>query len=186
MTGSRAVYLALALALALAAGALIVGGNGTKVATDPVAGVLVRDDPMPVVAGVSLAGGTTSSQDFAGKLLVVNAWATWCGPCGKEQPALVRVASDYRDRGVRFMGIMQTDDPAAGRSWLLDHHVPYPSVDDQAGEFAGDLGYIGLPNTFIVDSSGVIRFQIAGPTTEAQLSELLDRVLEPSASPSAT
>jgi thiol-disulfide isomerase/thioredoxin len=140
----------------------------------------VRNDPMPVVAGTSLSGDSISSQDYQDKLLVVNAWATWCGPCGKEQPALVRLAGDYRDRGVRFMGIMQTDDPAAGRTWLLDHHVPYPSIDDQAGEFAGDLGYIGLPNTFVVDASGVIRFQIAGPTTQAQLSELLDRLLEPS------
>jgi DsbE subfamily thiol:disulfide oxidoreductase len=149
----------------------------SKVQADPSTVVVVRDDPMPVVAGRSLDGAPISSGDLAGKVLVVNAWATWCGPCEREQPALVQVAERYRDRGVRFMGILQMDDPAAGLEWARSHGVPYASVDDQAGRFAGDLGYLGLPNTFVVDAAGVIRFQLAGPTNVEQLSGLLDRVL---------
>ncbi len=74
-------------------------------------------------------------------------------PVRQEQPALVRVASEYRDQGVRFLGITQTR-RSGGRAarGSLDHHVPYPSIDDQAGEFAGDLGYVGLPDTYIVDA----------------------------------
>jgi DsbE subfamily thiol:disulfide oxidoreductase len=163
--------------LSVGAVVLVTATACTKVQADPSTAILVRDDPMPVIAGDSLEGRPISSQDLAGKVLVVNAWATWCGPCEQEQPALVKVAQHYRDHGVRFLGILQTDDPAAGLEWVRSHGVPYASVDDQAGEFAGDLGYIGLPNTFVVDAAGVIRFQLAGATDVEQLSGLLDRVL---------
>jgi DsbE subfamily thiol:disulfide oxidoreductase len=144
---------------------------------DSVLGVREVSQPLPVLAGEDLHGQSLSTEDFAGQVLVINAWATWCDPCEEEQPALVRVARRYDDDGVRFVGIDHQDQSAAALEWVRAYDVPYPSFSDRAGGFAAKLGYFGLPDTYIVDESGTIRFVITGPTTEGQLSGLLDRVI---------
>lgn len=134
-------------------------------------------DPMPMLSGEGLDGAPLSVADYAGQVLVVNVWATWCGPCEEEQPELVRVANAYADRGVAFLGINHADQTAAASEFVRRFAVPYPSLSDPAGRIAASLGYVGLPNTYIVDPGGTIRIAINGPTTEAQLTSLLDEVL---------
>jgi thiol-disulfide isomerase/thioredoxin len=132
---------------------------------------------MPVLEGEGLDGRPVSTADAAGKVLVVNVWATWCAPCEAEQPALVRVADRYADRGVAFFGVNQQDQVAAANAWVRRFDVPYPSLYDPAGRTSGKLGYVGLPDTYIVDRGGTIRAAVNGGLTESQLSELLDEVL---------
>jgi thiol-disulfide isomerase/thioredoxin len=135
--------------------------------------------PFPGLHGESVVDGSElSSEQFAGDVLVINAWATWCTPCRQEQPALLRVLERYEDRGVSFLGIDHLDDRASATRWIReDFDVPYPSLFDPAGEFAAMLGYPGLPATFVVDRSDTIRFRRFGPITERMLTEMLDRVL---------
>lgn len=134
---------------------------------------------LPVLEGESVVDGAAlSSETFAGDVLVVNAWATWCGPCRHEQPALIRVLERFADRGVSFLGIDHLDDRAAARRWILEEfEVPYPSLFDPAGRFASLLGYPGLPATYVVDREGTIRFRRYGPITERELVSALERVL---------
>ena len=136
--------------------------------------------PFPVLEGESVVDGSAiSTRDFAGDVLVVNAWATWCKPCEQEQPALLRVRDRYQDRGVSFLGIDHLDDRASATHWIEDRfQVGYPSLFDPAGEFAATLGYPGLPATYVVDETGTIRFRRFGPITERVLATMLDRVLE--------
>jgi thiol-disulfide isomerase/thioredoxin len=134
-------------------------------------------EPLPELTGEAVDGSQVSTADLTGQVLVVNVWATWCHPCEKEQPALVRVAKTYADRGVRFLGVNAQDGVAAARAWIERFDVPYPSLYDPAGRSAAKLGYIGLPDTYIVDPSGTIKVAINGETTEAQLSGLIDEVL---------
>jgi thiol-disulfide isomerase/thioredoxin len=178
------VALPLALVVAVVAYAFV----DRRVAADPNAPVVVRDEPMPDLQGTTLAGGHLSTSEFAGKILVVNVWGTYCGPCERETPALVRVYDAYRGRGVAFLGIDHNElDLAGARTWWKAHDVPYPSLYDPQGRFAFDLDYIGLPSTYIVDREGTIRFQIPGETSRGQVSSLLDELLAGAeASPSAT
>ena len=114
----------------------------------------------------------------------MNVWATWCGPCRQEQPDLVKVANAYRAKGVEFLGIDYQDDQAAAKAWIDQFNVPYPSLFDPAGRTAAQLKYPYLPDTYVVDRSGVIRYAIFGRTTQQELSGLIDEVLaSPTASP---
>jgi thiol-disulfide isomerase/thioredoxin len=135
-------------------------------------------EPLPMLAGDGVGGGSISTHDFAGSVLVVNAWASWCTPCEQEQPALVRLAHRYASRGVRFLGIDHMDQDAAAGAWIKRYRVPYPSLADPTGKFAASLDYFGLPDTYVVDATGTIRYAIGpGATDEQALSGLLDQVL---------
>ena len=151
-------------------------GGGTP--ADEETGVRAVDEPLPTLSGSSLDGQAISSKDFLGKVLVVNAWASWCTPCQLEQPELVDVAKRYASRGVRFLGIDHMDQDAAAKAWVESYQVPYPSIADPNGRFAASLDYVGLPDTYVVDPTGTIRYVVGpGATSATQLSGLLDQVL---------
>ncbi len=121
--------------------------------------------------------------DLRGNVVVVNFWATWCDPCRDEQPELVGLADDYRAKGVEFLGVNERDDTAKARAWIEEFDVPYPSIVDEPGAWADDFAFFGLPDTYVIDAEGTIRWAVYGQTDAAQLKELIDGVLaEPSAS----
>jgi DsbE subfamily thiol:disulfide oxidoreductase len=145
-------------------------------------GIVQVDRPLPALAGATVQGASVSRSDYAGHVLVVNFWATWCAPCEQEQPALQQVSEAYRDRGVDFVGVNYRDDDAAAAAWIDRFHVGYPVILDPSGAWADDFGFFGLPATYVVDAAGTIRYQINVATDEDQLSGLLDGLLaEPSA-----
>jgi thiol-disulfide isomerase/thioredoxin len=134
-------------------------------------------EPLPRLEGETLDGAPISTDDFAGTVLVVNAWASWCLPCEDEQPQLVELSREYADDGVRFLGINHADQAAQARAFVDRYAVPYPSIHDPAGRLAASLGYVGLPDTYVVDAGGTVRFAVNGPTDARQLSDLIDQVL---------
>lgn len=165
----------LVAALALAA---CTRSGGEASSSDATATVRAMDTPLPTLSGRSIDGHDLSTTDFAGKVLVVNAWASWCTPCQMEQPELVDVAKKYAKRGVVFLGVDHMDQDAAAEAWVESYHVPYPSIADPTGKFAASLGYVGLPDTYVVDTTGTIRYMIGpGATSASQLSGVLDQVL---------
>jgi cytochrome c biogenesis protein CcmG/thiol:disulfide interchange protein DsbE len=169
MSARRATLL---LVIALLAACTRTGADSTATPVRTVS------EPLPSLSGEDLGGTQISTDQFRGKVLVVNAWATWCTPCEQEQPALVRVAHRYAADGVRFLGIDHMDQDAKAADWVKRYDVPYPSIADPSGKFAASLDYFGLPDTYVVDPAGVIRYAIGpGATSEAQLSGLLDQVL---------
>jgi thiol-disulfide isomerase/thioredoxin len=130
------------------------------------------------VKGELLADGSPwSSTSARGSLLVVNFWASWCGPCRAEQPALSEVARAYRGRGVRFIGINVREGRGAARSYVEEFEVPYPSLYDQPALNAARLQAFALPSTFILDREGVVAYRLTGKTTRPILSARLDRLL---------
>jgi thiol-disulfide isomerase/thioredoxin len=130
------------------------------------------------VKGTLLADGSPwSSTSARGSVLVVNFWASWCGPCRAEQPELSRVARAYRDRGVRFIGINVRESRGAAQSYVEEFKIPYPSLYDQAAVNAARLQAFALPSTFILDRDGVVAYRLTGKTTVAILSARLDRLL---------
>jgi DsbE subfamily thiol:disulfide oxidoreductase len=144
-----------------------------------VSGTVVRsvNEPLPALSGEGVKGATVSSQSFLGKVLVVNAWATWCQPCRQEQPDLVQLADRFAKQGVGFMGINHQDDQAKAADWIRRYGVPYASIYDPAGKMASELSFVGLPDTYVVDRTGTIRYIVNGPTNAGQLGALIDDVL---------
>lgn len=145
---------------------------------DSVFGVASQDEPLPGLTGEGLDGERLDARTYAdGDVLVINVWADWCAPCRREQPQLVRLANRYQDEGVRFLGINYQDDRDAARAWVREFEVPYPSLFDPSGRSAADLGFPALPDTYVVDPGGTIRWVVYGETDEVELAGLIDEVL---------
>ena len=107
----------------------------------------------PEVDGVTLDGERIVLEELPAPV-VINFWASWCGPCAKEAPALRNVARAYDGR-VSFIGVNVKDESAAARRFERDFDVPYPSWEDQAASIAASFGGIGpaaLPSTIVLDA----------------------------------
>jgi len=131
---------------------------------------------LPALEGATLEGGTFGPGDYAGKVLVVNFWATWCGPCAEEQPRLQRIWEWYESRGVQMVGVNHQDNRAAAKDWVADYGVTYPSIEDPSGSYAHDFGFTGLPATFVADPEGELRYRVYGAVSEEELAQILDRL----------
>ncbi|MPZ72423.1 MAG: redoxin domain-containing protein [Nitriliruptorales bacterium] len=136
-------------------------------------------EPAPDVTAPTLSGETLRLADLSGPV-VVNFWASWCGPCVTEAPALQRVADEYDGR-VTFVGVNVKDEPAAARNFERDFGVRYPSWHDQASSIAASFGGIGpaaLPSTIVLDSDHRVASRLFGAVDEPRLAAELDRILE--------
>lgn len=144
-------------------------------AADGPAGVAEVSGAMPALSGTTLQGSTLAEADYAGRVVVVNFWATWCGPCRREQPALSAVESVQGADGAVFIGVNFRDDAAAARAYLEEFEVAYPSLEDPAGSIAFRFGVPYLPATIVVDAQGQMRFRAVGALDEQALQDLIER-----------
>lgn len=151
----------------------------TRPATDPreEGGVAVLDEPFPGLQGESVVGPPVDTASMDWSVLVVNVWANWCEPCRREQPALQQVQAVYADRAVELVGVNYRDQRAAAERWIEDFEVTYPSLYDPDGRTAASMGFPFLPDTYLVDASGTMRYAIYGETSEQELSGLIDELL---------
>jgi DsbE subfamily thiol:disulfide oxidoreductase len=137
-----------------------------------------QNRPAPDFEEPSLEGGADiSMSSFRGDVVVLNFWASWCGPCRREAPGLRALSQEYWERGVRFLGVDYRDDRAAARAFVDEFRIPYPSVVDPSGSIAFRYDLLGLPTTFVVDSSGTIRYRFVGYLQRDVLQAALDDVL---------
>ena len=118
--------------------------------------------PAPPLSGTSLSGQTLTIATAAGHIVVVDFWASWCGPCRAEQPELNSLAQRYGTKGVVFIGVDMRDDPASGRAFVSDFHVAYPSLSDPSEQLASAWSVDAPPTIFVVDKSGRIRVRDLG------------------------
>lgn len=126
-------------------------------------------------AGVELAEGF-SSADLTGRVSIVNVFASWCFPCRIEHPLLMRLA---RNPKVRIFGLNYKDRPEDARAWLKELGNPYYRIGaDRDGRIAIDWGVYGVPETFIIDAEGRIRYKYVGPITPSDLDEIIVPIIE--------
>lgn len=105
-----------------------------------------------------------SPSDLNGKVWLLNVWASWCVSCREEHPVLNRLA---KQQLVTLIGLNYKDDPAAAKNWLQTLGNPYnDSVMDADGRIGIDWGVYGVPETFVMDKKGVVRYKHTGPVTE--------------------
>jgi DsbE subfamily thiol:disulfide oxidoreductase len=122
-------------------------------------------------------GRRWSSASARGRVLVVNFWASWCGPCRAEQPGLTTVARAFGDRGVEVVGVNIQDNRPAALAYVDEFAVPYRSLFDPAAQTATELPAVALPTTIILDRDGVIAYQLTGKTTVPVLTARLEALL---------
>ena len=104
----------------------------------------------------------TLSQ-YRGKVVVLNFWATWCPPCIEETPAMVRMTSLMKDKGVVVLAVSIDADDAAYHKFLKDYSVNMVTVRDEAKKVSTLYGTFGWPETYVIDRQGVIRRKFIGP-----------------------
>jgi DsbE subfamily thiol:disulfide oxidoreductase len=137
--------------------------------------VVEVDGAMPDLDLTALDGSAVTSAALAGRPVLVNFWATWCGPCRREQPLLARAARQHRD--VSFVGVDYRDQDDAARDWISRYDVPYPSVADPFGSLGYGFGVTtGLPTTIVIDADGRLRYRVLGELDAATLERLLRNV----------
>ena len=169
--GGRLLYVGPALAFAVLAAYL---AHALRPDRDPalVASALI-DKPMPAFALPPLGetGPGLASKDFAGQVSLVNFFASWCVPCRAEHPLLLRLADEEK---LPVYGIAYKDKPEAIGAWLNELGNPFSRIGlDQNGRTAIDFGVYGVPETYLIDRGGRIRFRQAGPLDADVVDETL-------------
>ena len=124
------------------------------------------------------SGGTGSLADHAGKVVVLNAWASWCAPCHREMPLLQSTHEKIASRGGLVLGIDMQEPPEKALEFLREKRITFPSLRDRDREYVRSLGVSGYPETFLIDREGRIVGRARGPVTRAWLDEHLDPLLE--------
>ncbi|MDQ6837078.1 MAG: TlpA family protein disulfide reductase [Actinomycetota bacterium] len=107
-----------------------------------------------------------------GRPVVVNLWASWCGPCRTEAPLLQRAHSRYGS-DVAFLGVDSQDSADAARDFLRRYDITYPNVVDADGSIAALLSMRGLPTTYVFDRNGRITAAVLGGISEQTLAARL-------------
>jgi cytochrome c biogenesis protein CcmG/thiol:disulfide interchange protein DsbE len=122
--------------------------------------------------------GELALESLRGRAVVLNFWASWCGPCRDEMPLLEAGWQRWRDRDVAFVGIDVRDLRSDARDFLERYGVTYPNVYDGKGSMVGRYGVTGYPETYFIDARGRVVYRIAGQVAEAEdLDEGIERAL---------
>jgi len=143
-------------------------------------GISLDPEPAPDYVFVSLQGDTTRSAELTGKVVVLNFWATWCGPCKLEMPSLQKLHERRAGSDVVVLGLSTDVGREAGiRAFLQERDITY-AIGRATREHRRVFGGIsGIPTTFIIDRTGVVRHKVVGyfapPAMNAAVSRLVRR-----------
>lgn len=138
---------------------------------------------LPTVSGPALGSNQTiSTQDFRGKVVVINVWGSWCPPCRKEAPDLQAASVETKDIA-QFVGITSKDyDPAPAEAFVRSFEVTYPSIYDPTGKvllaFAGELPPSAIPTTMIIDRQGRLAVRVLSEVSKITLVNMINDVAD--------
>jgi thiol-disulfide isomerase/thioredoxin len=192
------IVVAVAVAAAVAGLVALAGGGGAGLAPEAGTGqveqvdprvVVVPEDqrrPLPAFTGRTVDDQQIDLASLRGRPLVLNFWASWCGPCRAEQEGLELAAKILAGRDVRMVGVNIRDDEGAASSYLREFDVGYPSLFDRPAVLSARLGALAPqapPYTLVVDAEGRVAARVFGalpgdrPEQQAALlTDLVDRV----------
>ena len=140
----------------------------------------LKGKPAPDFSIDLLGGGKTTLAEHKDKdVVILDFWATWCGPCVQALPIVTQVAKDYAAKGVVFYAVNQQEDAATIEPFLKDHKLDIKVALDKDGAVGGAFRVTGIPQTVIIGKDGLVKVVHIGasPTLKADLSRDLDKVL---------
>lgn len=131
----------------------------------------------PDLSLVDLNGQPVDLSDYRGRLVLLNFWATWCGPCRMEVPGLVAVQKAYGDRGFTVVAVNLGEPQEQVQAFAQDNGMDFPILLDPEGRSQSLYPTRGIPTSFILDQEGVIRQVVVGAMDEEMLAWLVEAYL---------
>jgi cytochrome c biogenesis protein CcmG/thiol:disulfide interchange protein DsbE len=162
-------FLAVCAVIGLLGFGLLSKGETTLAVGDP-----VPDRVLPVLGGP----GQGSIADYRGHWVLVNLWASWCGPCRQEAPELNSFAHRYRGRNVRVLGIDVQDNSDDAIAFMRENRIRYPQLRSVGDERSSAFGSTGVPENFLVDPRGNLALIRRGPVDQSFLDENVVPIIE--------
>ncbi|HLU10947.1 MAG TPA: TlpA disulfide reductase family protein [Oceanobacillus sp.] len=187
------VFLILPLVMLFAAGAMMLGSMAQATQTIPTPRA-VTPPPMPTAVALAdtpildfelttLDGQTVSLSDYAGRIVFLNFWATWCEPCKRELPAFESFVAEQPQDGAVVLAVNVEEDPEVVRNFLQEQGVSNLIVPmDTDAEVAESYGIFQLPATFVIDETGYVRYPKYGEVTREELDVYVEVLREGNAS----
>ncbi len=127
----------------------------------------------------SLAGPTQSLEQYRGKVVLLNFWATWCQPCTKEMPAMQAAYDAFGDQGFVVLAINELEDIPKVREHIAEHQHTFEVLLDPDNHVANQYGVVGLPVTIFIDKTGHVRKIVKGGLlTEQSIAETVQPLLQ--------
>lgn len=113
--------------------------------------------PAPDFALPSRDGGEVRLSELRGQVVMINFWATWCGPCRQEMPLLQQISARYEPLGFTLLGVNVEPDSAPAKAWLEKVPVTFPILFDRENTVSASFGVEAMPSTVLVDREGRVR-----------------------------
>jgi cytochrome c biogenesis protein CcmG/thiol:disulfide interchange protein DsbE len=166
--------------VAVIAGIIVLFYVGLRLDPRSIPTVLIGS-PAPRFSGPEVHSGETLALDqYRGKVVVVNFWASWCQECRLEHENLIALYRQFQGNpNFAMVGIDYQDKSEDAKGFLQEFGDAYLHVQDPKGKIAIDFGVYGVPETFVIDPVGVIRYKQVGPIVGSAYSNLADKVLTP-------
>jgi thiol-disulfide isomerase/thioredoxin len=133
--------------------------------------------PAPALRLTTLDGGKLDLAAYRGRPVMLNFWATWCGPCVREFPLLRRTLDQHRSEGLAVLGVLVNDSPGNARRFVREHGGTWPVGIDQGARAAAAFKAIGLPETVFVRRDGTLATRVLGELTQDRLDTQLARIM---------
>jgi thiol-disulfide isomerase/thioredoxin len=164
------------VAVAGVAALMIFGGPSSALENEPAPGFTL---PIVYQPDGTLGAERMRLGDFKGSVVVLDFWASWCGPCQESIPHMNRVAEKYRKRDVQFIGINSENIPESRIAWVAGNwHIDYPVVVDGGLQASRAYAVEAYPTLFVIDRTQTVRFVHFGAPTAAELSKEIESLLD--------
>ncbi|MDP8977672.1 MAG: TlpA family protein disulfide reductase [Actinomycetota bacterium] len=137
--------------------------------------------PAPDTTVGLVGGGETSLSDLRGRTVVLNFWASWCGPCRAEQPDLNDAYRELAGDDVAFLGVNLQDSESNAEAYIREFDIPYPSLFDPSTSFTAQFEGVGpqaIPTTIVIDRDGRVAARLFGKTSAPELAAVVRHVAD--------
>ena len=142
------------------------------------AGIELAGKPAPDFTLELFGGGSITLSELAGRPVVINLWASWCGPCREEAPVLEAGWQAYKDKGVVFIGVNVQDNESDALAFIKEFRQTYPNGPDSTNRISVSYGLTGLPETIFVKRDGTITRKHIGALNERLMRNYVAEIMK--------